>query len=113
VVGFLKARLEEGAEKKEERINYKSLKQNFTNFEPENRPKIALSTTFRSSKKQIPKSEKKRKWGSNFLYLEYFYTSHKSSLSRARAHAHIKQLSFFCACAAHAREEVTNIAIID
>ena len=38
-------------------IYYKSLKQNFTNFEPENRLKIALSTTFRSNKKQIPKSD--------------------------------------------------------
>ena len=49
-----------------------------------------------------------------FLYLrEYFYTSHKSSLSRARAHAHIKHHFFVRARPTCARKSQTLLSSID
>ena len=47
------------------------LKPNFTNFEPENRPKIALSTTFRSNKKQIPKSDAVKLYATDYIYSDH------------------------------------------
>ena len=44
---------------------------------------------------------------------EYFYTSHKSSLSRARAHAHIKHHFFVRARPTCARKSQTWLSSID
>ena len=61
------------------------------------------------------KSEMGRRFISRiFLYLrEYFYTSHKSSLSRARAHAHIKHHFFVRARPTCARKSQTLLSSID